>query len=81
MLSSTYDGLLSAVQDFADKVGLLGCVGQRGVLLLASEANRKDVSMVVISSSVPDDPTYEFKNVYVDIVLKPTCFRLKATRD
>lgn len=57
MASSTYDGLLSAVQDFADKVGLLGCVGQRGVLLLASEANRKDVSMVVISSSVPDDPT------------------------
>ena len=57
MLSSTYDRLLSAVQDLADKVGLLGCVGQRSVLLLASEANRKDVSMIVIPSPVPDDPT------------------------
>lgn len=54
-----YDGLFSAVQDFADEIGFLGCVRERGILFFAAESHREDVPVVMVSTSVPDDPPYD----------------------
>lgn len=57
-LKDAYDGLFSAVQDFADEIGFLGRVRERGILFFAAESHWEDVPVVMVSSSVPDDPPY-----------------------